>query len=143
MNHPIEDRRRNRSNQARPALQFQLDHIREEFGFQEVILATEAGDTVAWAGDEAHAGALAARVPELGEPASDKGRLMAELTPQVPSLAGHDLVIRQFEARGRSLYLCVVSEFSDRVSEGVGRMQVGVARILGNTQGTASLPGFS
>lgn len=127
-----QERRRNRSELTHPALQLQLGHVRDEFDFEEVILATGEGLKVAWAGDDVQADVLAAASPELDQ-TSQHAALMEAIGPHLSSLDGREIVVRRFEIDEVPLYLCVVARQQSDVREAMSRMQDGVRRIFSTT----------
>jgi len=126
------NRRRRRSDDLMTALHYQLEQVREDYGFDNIVLASEDGLTVAHSGNVWRAYLLAAFSAEFAGGSSDKP-IEEVFAPYLQSREGSQVNLESFTSSvGHPVHLCAVSPMkSDRAEEGIRHARQGLIRIMG------------
>lgn len=133
------ERRRTRSARLQIALGYQLRHVREVYGFDDVVLANEDGLIVASAGSISRAASLAAIAPALidGSVGSD------ELQGFVPDIRLDRIAAIPVTIDHEPLYLCVTTQSTADTRKALvpafERLSTGVERIFRTLSGRVEL----
>lgn len=124
-----QEQRRRRSELTQLALNYQLEHIREEFSMKLVVLADKNGLIVAYAGDPRAAEVFAVHAESLarGErPNPDLAEIMLGLRPA-------HIICESITLDDTPLYLCVVSRPGEETRMAFSRTREGIRRIYYTT----------
>ncbi len=126
------ERRHQRSDDPWMALTFQLEHVRELYGLDDVVLASEDGLTVAYAGDVWRSYLLAAFAAEYASsdlPAQPES-IESSFAPYYRAIEGSHISVISFEASHVPVHLCGVASQDNGVSKGLEHARHGIERIL-------------
>lgn len=132
MDTPIICRRRERSPYTSEALSLQLSHVKNQYHFEEVVLADEEGNVLANAGSRTRALMIAAVAPEH-DPAKRRETIAGGLTVNLDAPESM-LDVTPFDAEGQRAYLCVLAAPQRRARKGSDHAMRGIRRILTNTR---------
>ena len=133
---PVE-RRKQRSNECRKAIHYQLLHLANEYDLRNLVLADSSGLMVACAGDQVEAQALAAYAPVFSR-RLDRGarhEIMDEISTYLPEVSGKTLSVRRFEMYGEEHFLCIVADKRLCRQANLYRAVTGIRRIIEDTSG--------
>lgn len=121
--------RRRRSEETVQAITFQLDHVRNEFGMDLILLADHLGLPIAFAGDQEAAKTFAAFAKPLAQG--------AEPDPLLLSLIGdrheNKIICELLELEELPLYLCAIMSPDMENARGFERARTGIQRIYRTT----------
>lgn len=118
------ERRRNRSEDATVALQYQLEACRAEGNLEAIVLADEDGLCVAHAGAADTAGEIAARLPMVGRKAERFRGVLLDADRAI------EVVLKRFTLGAATLYACAIGRADERGEVLVARSIGGATRIL-------------
>ena len=123
------DQRRRRSDKTQKALNYQLEHVRIEFGMELIVLADHNGLVVASSGDDYAAKVFAVYACSLanGEPPNEA------LTAVAPGVTADRIICRSITLDELPLYLCAVMLPTDDNVSAFERARIGVQRIYYTT----------
>ncbi len=124
-----QDRRRRRSEETQQALQYQLDHVVEEFDMDMMLLADHQGTVVTSAGAVRLAEIFAAHAPNLVQ-ANDFQKAVGAI---IPDLNPDHVFCESISLDELPLYLCALMQPDDASRQGFDRARDGVQRIYYST----------
>ena len=112
------------------ALTYQLEYVREVYGFEDIVLASEDGLAVAHAGDVWRSYLLAAFAAEYAS--HDEERSMDEsFEPYLNAVEGSHITVKSFVSKaGYPIHLCAVSPTGHQADMGVDHASEGLNRIM-------------
>lgn len=126
-----QERRLRRSDDPMTAVVFQLEHIRELYGLDDVVLASEDGLTVAYAGDVWRSYLLAAFAAEYAAHGQEREALKERaFEPYLKAVDGSHVSVSTFHTGASPVHLCVVGSWPDDHSRCMEHARVGIARII-------------
>jgi len=127
---PVRERRRTRSGRLQLALNNQLRHVLELYGFDDVVLANEDGLIVSSAGAVSRAATLAAIAPLMAD-----GQDGAAIRRHLPEIGLDRIAVHSLEVDHEPLFLSVTTQSTADTRKAIGRafehLESGVRRIFG------------
>lgn len=127
-------RRRRRSEETQQAITFQLEHVRDEFSMDLLLLADEHGLILAYAGDEQAAETFAVFSPSLAKGDPPDRALFSTL----PGLEPAKILCETISLDEIPLYLCAVMDPTPENCRAYERVRTGIQRIYYSTSELAS-----
>lgn len=134
--HSQNERRRQRSTETQVAMTYQLEHVREKYGFLAVVLADGDGFYFAGSEEQGNGEAIAAYADAIVDAQDDKqrARMIAELkAAQFGGRADVDVRVHEFGLANVPAYLAIVSTASEDFDRAANHAVKGITRIFATT----------
>lgn len=123
------EKRRRRSDRTQKALNYQIEHVVDEFGMDLMVLADHNGLVVAAAGDRRAAKVFAVYAESLEKGGEPDPALKAVM----PELSADRIVCKSITLDDFPLYLCAVMDTDEETMAGFDRARTGLQRIYYTT----------
>ena len=129
------DRRKRRSQETQQAVTYQLQHVRDKFGFDFLAVGDQDGFYVGGATEEGRDKVLAAYAPAIaGAHHGRREQLKEELVEQIGvGEQSGALFVREFGVGEQPLFLCAIADSAETVDQALEHTMSGIARIIRTT----------
>jgi hypothetical protein len=125
-----DERRIRRSENLHQALRYQLQHVKERYGIDQLAVADESGLFISGSDQPQLDHVAASYSCAIAKSDHEKGeRLTSELLNLLPCSAAARVQLREFDLDGRSAFICAVADESADLGSAFDHSLVGVRRI--------------
>lgn len=128
------DRRTQRRHDTGLASTYQLDHVRRDFGFRAILVATPDGEMLLGSMDEPLGRPLARAVSCVGAGTPDAREALTSLRDDhLGGDRGAALHVTELELDGHLTYLGILAATGQELGDAIERTTTGLQRIFANT----------